>query len=285
MRPATTRLPLVPLAGYEEAMESAETYWRDLALLDWQVELGADEAISETSINRYALEPAPPKPEPNPQGAGPKKGTPPPVHVVPEIDCVAVAKSAASAAADIGGLRAALEGFEHCNLKRGARKLVFAKGDPASRVMVIGEAPSRTDDAAGTPFSGVEGNLLDKMLAAIHLSVAATPTAEGVYLAAPMPWRVTGDGVPDPTDIAMMVPFLERHITLANPDLLILMGNTACQMLLDKGGVTRLRGNWVEVLGRPAMPMAHPANLIKSPLAKRDAWADLLAIQAKLRSL
>lgn len=266
-------------------MESAETYWRDLALLDWQVELGADEAISETSVDRYALEPTPPKPEPNPQGAGPKKAAPPPVHVVPEIDCVAVAKAAAAAAKDIDALRAALDAFEHCNLKRGARKLVFAKGDPAARVMIIGEAPSRTDDVAGTPFSGVEGDLLEKMLAAIQLGVADCAAENAAYLAAPMPWRVTGDGVPDPADLAMMVPFLERHITLANPDIVILMGNTACQMLLGKGGVTRLRGNWVEVLGRPAMPMAHPANLIKSPLAKRDAWADLLAIQAKLRSL
>lgn len=266
-------------------MESAETYWHDLAHLDWQVELGADEAISETPVDRYALDPAPPKPEPNPQGAGPKNAAPPPVHVIPEIDCVAVAKAAASAAADIDGLRAALEAFEHCNLKRGARKLVFAKGDPAARVMIVGEAPSRTDDVAGTPFSGVEGDLLDKMLAAIGLGVTVPTPENAVYLAAPLPWRVTGDGVPDTADLEMMAPFLERHIALANPDILILMGNTACQMLLGKGGVTRLRGTWLEVLGRPAMPMAHPANLIKQPLAKRDAWADLLAIQAKLRSL
>lgn len=265
-------------------MESADTYWRDLALLDWQVELGANEAISETPVDRYALEPAPPKPEPNPQGAGPKSQVPPPVQAAPEIDCVAVATAAATAAVDIAGLHAALASFDHCNLKKGARKLVFAKGDPAARVLIVGEAPSRADDVAGTPFSGVEGDLLDKMLAAINLRVAAPAPANAAYLVAPMPWRVTGDGVPDPDDMAMMVPFLARHIVLANPDVLILMGNTACQMLLGNGGVTRLRGTWTEVLGRPAMPMAHPANLLKSPLSKRDAWADLLEIQAKLRS-
>ena len=263
-------------------MDSVDTYWADRALLEWQVELGADEAISEAPINRYDLEPSKPKATPSPEKQ--PNGVPAPV-VVPEIDVVAAARAAAAGASDLQALQAALAGFEHCQLKKGARKMVFATGQPAARVMIVGEAPSREEDVAGQPFAGRHGDLLDKMTAAINLTRDADDPAQSVYLATAMPWRVPGDGFPQAADMAMMRPFLERHIALANPDVLLLMGNTACQMLLGKGTISRLRGKWVEVLGRPTMPMAHPATLIQTPLAKRDAWADLLEIQAKLRTL
>jgi len=264
-------------------MDSAQTYWQDLAMLDWQVELGADEAIGEAPIDRYALEPAAPKAKPAEAQA--KKGAPPPVPKAPEVDAVAEARTAAGAAGDIVALHQALNDFAHCNLKRGARKCVFARGQIGARVMVIGEVPSRAEDVAGHPFSGAEGELLAKMLAAIDIEVETDDPSKGAYLVAAMPWRVPGDGVPQAKDMAMMAPFLERHIALANPDVVILMGNTPCQMLLGRGGMTRLRGKWAEVLGRPAMPMAHPTNLMTAPLAKRDAWADLLEIKAKLKDL
>ena len=252
-------------------------------MLDWQVELGADEAIGETPIDRYALEPATPKPKPAEAQA--KKDAPPPVPKAPEIDAVAEARIAAGAAGDIASLHQTLNEFAHCDLKRGARKCVFARGHIGARVMVIGEGPNRAEDVAGHPFSGAEGELLAKMLAAIDIDIDAEDAIKGAYIAAAMPWRVPGDGVPQTKDMAMMAAFLERHIALANPDVVILMGNTPCQILLGRGGMTRLRGKWAEVLGRPAMPMAHPANLMKSPLAKRDAWADLLEIKAKLKDL
>ncbi len=262
-------------------MDSVSTYWDDRALLEWQLELGADEAIDETPVNRYDLEPAKPKAVPNPN-AGPERPAP---IVVKELDTVALAKSAAADVSDLDALRAALDGFDHCHLKRGARKMVFAAGNPAARVMIVGEAPSREEDVAGRPFAGVQGDLLAKMMAAIGLVAEAVDPATSVYMATAMPWRVPGDGLPNRKDMAMMRPFLERHIALVNPDVVILMGNTACQMLLDKTGISRLRGKWTEVAGRPAMPMAHPMSLLKTPLAKRDAWADLLDVQAKLRTL
>ena len=83
----------------------------------------------------------------------------------------------------------------------------------------------------------------------------------------------------------MMLPFLERHIELANPDVLVLMGNHSCNALLGRRGITRLRGNWQEVLGKPALPMFHPAYLLRNPVAKREAWHDLLSLQSKLRDL
>lgn len=255
-------------------MDSVDTYWSDFAALDWQVELGADEAIGDAPVNRYELPQTLSKPAAAP--------TPPVPDVTkPEkVDAVVEAASMANAASDLEGLRAALGRFEHCAPKRGARNTVFGHGNPAARVMVIGEAPDRDADRAGRPFAGPGEVLLGRMFEAIDLRVDESQPEVSLYLAAPMPWRAPAQ--PQAQDVAMMKPFLERHIALANPDVLVLMGNTACQMLLSKSGVSRLRGNWVEVLGRPAMPMAHPNSLLQTPAAKREAWADLLNIKKKL---
>ena len=268
-------------------MDSVDTYWADRALLEWQVELGVDEAINETPIDRYKLEAPAPKVIPKPEVVAGQAGVanrPAPI-VAQRLDPVALAAAAAAGASDLVALQAAIVGFEHCQLKKGARKMVFAAGQPSARVMIVGEAPSREEDVAGLPFAGVQGDLLNKMTSAISLRHDADDPKDAVYLTTAMPWRVPGDGLPSADDIAMMRPFLERHIFLANPDVLVLMGNTACQLLLGKGGISRLRGKWVDVLGRPAMPMVHPMTLLKTPIAKREAWADLLEIQAKLRTL
>lgn len=254
-------------------MDSMDTYWSDRASLEWQVEMGATEAMLDAPLNRYEVPDKIAKPEPVDV-----KGGPPPVPVAVEVDTAAEAKIAASGAADLDGLRAALMAFPHCDLKRGARNLVFAEGDPAARVMIIGEVPSRDEDRAGKPLVGDARALLDTMFGAIGLEVASQ-----VYMTAAFPWPA-GLEMPAAKDIAMIKPFLERHITLANPDVVVLMGNTACQMLLGQGGLTRLRGTWAEVLGRPAMPMSHPAQLLRNASLKRDAWADLLALKAKLEN-
>jgi DNA polymerase len=264
-------------------MDSVSTYWDDRALLEWQLELGADEAISETPINRYELEASKPKVAASKAGGG-KQDRPVPI-AVQEVDTVAAATAAAAGASDLATLKSAIETFDHCQLKKGARKIVFGAGQSAARVMIIGESPSREEDVAGKPFAGVQGDLLGKMTDAIGLSLDAEDPTKAVYLTTAMPWRVPGDGLPVATDLAMMCPFLERHIALVNPDVVILMGNTPCQMLLGKNGISRLRGKWAEIAGRLVMPMVHPLTLMKTPIAKRDAWADLLEVQAKLRSL
>ncbi len=260
-------------------MESGDTFWRDLAMLDWQVELGADEAISETPVDRYALEPQQPKPA----DAAPSKAAPPPLALKPEVDPVAEAKAAAAGASDLTALAAAMQAFEHCEIKKGARKFVFSDGTPGARVMIIGEAPGRDEDQIGRPFVGQAGQLLDKMLAAIDMDRAAEDPAKAVYFANVLPWRPPANRTPEPAEIAMMLPFLERHIALAAPDVLVLMGNTPCQALLGRAGITRIRGQWTEVLGRPTLPMFHPAYLLRQAIAKREAWADLLELKAKLK--
>jgi uracil-DNA glycosylase len=247
-----------------------------LAMLGWQMDLGVTEAIGEEPINRYdvVVEPkkpkAPPPPvtAPEPQGNGP---------------AIAAANQMAQGAMDLIALKSAMAAYEHCELKKGARNLVFADGNPAARVMVIGEAPGRDEDRAGFPFVGKAGQLLDNMLAAIDLSRKASEAANSVYITNVMPWRPPQNRDPNADEIAMMLPFLARHIELVQPQLLVLMGNITCQALLGKRGITRLRGNWEEVQNIPAMPMTHPAYLLRQPEAKREAWLDLQDIRARLK--
>ncbi|MEM8537755.1 MAG: uracil-DNA glycosylase [Pseudomonadota bacterium] len=257
-------------------MDSDETYWADRAALEWQVELGATDAIQETPVDRYALAAAKPAKPMQPTNAAP--ATP----VMATSDPIADAKHAADAATDLPALATAMEAFEHCELKKGARNFVFCDGNPAARVMIVGEAPGREEDRAGKPFVGRAGQLLDKMLEAIAMGRADETPDSAVYITNVLPWRPPSNRTPDKAEIAMMLPFLERHIALADPDVIVLMGNTPCQALLGKTGITRMRGNWVEALGKPTLPMFHPAYLLRNPIAKREAWSDLLSLKARL---
>ena len=259
-------------------MDSAEQYHAALAALRWQIEAGADEAIGEVAVDRYALAAAMPA---KPRVAMPKPAA---AALAPamEADPVAVAREAAAAAADLAGLQAAVSAFEHCELKRGARKTVFADGDPKARLMIVGEAPGRDEDREGQPFVGRAGQLLDRMLAAIGMARDATDARAAVYITNVLPWRPPRNREPSPEEMAMLVPFLERHVELVAPEVLVLMGNTPCQAMLGRRGITRMRGHWAEAQGLPVMPMFHPAYLLRNPAAKREAWADLLEIRARL---
>ncbi|MGR3466337.1 MAG: uracil-DNA glycosylase, partial [Shimia sp.] len=149
-------------------------------------------------------------------------------------------------------------------------------GPPGAPVMVIGEAPTREEDREGRPFVGREGALLDKMLAAIGLS-----RTENVYLTLTLPWRLPARD-PKPEELATIRPFLARHVELAAPKLVILMGNLSTQAALQKKGIGRLRGQWTEGYSRPALPMHPPARLLQDPSLKAGAWADLLSLKQRL---
>lgn len=254
------------------------------ATLEWLVEMGCDEAIAEQPLNRYALPDRMPAAPPPPAGADTApQATPSAAPTLSEaVDPVTEAERAAAGAADLDALRTALGGYPHCDLRLGARSLVFCDGDPRARVMIVGEAPGREEDRAGKPFVGQAGQLLDRMLAAIGLARDADDPARAVYITNVLPWRPPSNRDPEPAEVAMMLPFLRRHIELASPDLLILMGNHACNAVLGKRGITRLRGQWHEGFGKPVLPMLHPAYLLRQPAAKREAWADLLELSARL---
>lgn len=267
-------------------MESALDHRSARALLNWHIELGADECIQDSPVNRYDLPDAAPVSLKKTAGATlPSKQAAParPQIIAPvQVDAVAEAQHAAGAATDLAALRAAMEGFAHSDLKRGARNFVFSDGLPGARVMIVGEAPGREEDLEGRPFVGRAGQLLDRMLSAIGLARDATQPDQAVYITNVLPWRPPQNRDPETAEIAMMRPFLERHIALARPELLILMGNHACDALLHRKGILRLRGVWAEAVGLPVMPMTHPAYLLRNPAAKREAWADLLEVQARL---
>jgi len=258
----------------------------DLAALAWQLDLGADEAIAEVPVNRFeavAVPAAPPRPAPSS----------PPVPVT-AIGRVAPTQAApgpagtdtaalAAAAQNLAALRAAMAAFDGCTLKKGARNLVFADGHPGARVMIVGEAPGRDEDLQGKPFVGRSGQLLDRMLAAIGLARHAEDPAQAVYITNVLPWRPPSNREPATDEVAMMVPFLMRHIELKAPELLVLMGSAAAKTVLETtAGITQLHGKWTVWRGLPVLPMLHPAALLRRPELKRAAWADLLALAERL---
>lgn len=255
------------------------------ALLEWQLELGATEAIGNAPVDRLA-----------PVAAGPVSGVnagagmpvaapaaPRPKTSEPVVDPVAEASRRAAAAPDLPSLAEALAAFPYCDLRLGARHCVFADGSPEARVMIIGEAPGREEDRLGKPFVGPAGQLLDRIFEAIGMARDHPDPARALYITNSIPWNPPGNREPSEAEIAMLRPFLERHIALSGPEFLVLTGNTACQALLQSRGITRLRGRWHEWRGLPVLPTFHPANLLRRPENKREVWADMLTLQARLR--
>lgn len=257
------------------------------ALLEWQIELGVTEALEVAPRDRLAAPVAPQPARAAEPAAAPAAA--PVAAAAPEgqdhAQAIAEAGRAAQAARDLEALAEALAGFAHCDLRRGARNCVFADGNPAARVMIVGEGPGADEDRLGRPFVGRAGQFLDQMLAAIGLSRESPDPARAVYITNTVPWRPPGNREPTADELAILKPFLMRHIELAQPELLVLVGNVACDALLGRRGILRLRGKWVEAQGLPALPMLHPAYLLRSPEAKRETWADLLSLQARLRAL
>lgn len=258
-------------------MESAVDYWTSKALLDWQVEMGADEAICDAPVDRYALQAKTPAPK-----AAPAPQAPPAPPEVVEVNTAQEARNAAASAQDLQGLKAALLAFDHCDLKAAARNFIFADGVAGADVMILTDAPDRNDDRAGQLMSGPSGALFDKMIGAIGLTRQGE---NAVYMAPVCPWNPPQNRDANAKELAMMAPFLKRHIELAAPKVVVLMGNGPCQALLGRSGMTRMRGTWVTAENRPALPMFAPSFLLANGATKRDAWADLLALKARLKEL
>ena len=259
------------------AAEIADDWHAALAALAWEVEAGADETILDAPVNRYELAAEAPKPLA-------AKPVSPPVAADPvQADPVAAARSAAARAQTLDALRDAISGFDLCELKKGARNTVFADGNAKARVLILGEAPGAEEDREGRPFVGRAGQLLDRMFAAIGLSRTSPDSEAAFYITNVMPWRPPGNRDPDPAEIAMMMPFVERHIALVDPQVIVAVGNTSLFALTGSKGILRARGTWTQALGKPLLPMTHPAYLLRNPAAKREAWADLLSLQQRLR--
>jgi DNA polymerase len=196
---------------------------------------------------------------------------------------VQAAWTLAESAETLEQLRAAVESFDGCALKATATNTVFADGNSDARIMFVGEAPGAEEDRQGLPFVGASGKLLDRMLESIGLDRTSFYITNIVF------WRPPGNRNPSTNEIAVCLPFVERHIELADPDILVALGGPSAKTLLARTeGITRLRGKWFEYatpkLARPidAMAIYHPAYLLRSPGHKRAAWRDLLEIKRKL---
>ena len=254
-------------------------------LLDFYLEAGVDALVGEAPVDRFAPETTTPPVRTQPVALPPDleiKGRASPLVAPPAPDeAIMAAREAAKNAKTLDELRAILEKFDGCALKATATQLVFADGNPQARIMFVGEAPGRDEDIEGLPFVGRSGKLLDRMLAAIGLDRTS------VYIANIVPWRPPGNRTPTPQESQICLPFILRQIELADPDVLVCMGNPSAQTLLGlKEGITRTRGRWFTFnTGKRdirAMPTFHPAFLLRSPLQKRFAWRDFLAIKKAL---
>ncbi len=197
----------------------------------------------------------------------------------------------AKAASTIDELRQAIAEFDGVAVKKTASNLVFADGNPDADVMVIGDAPGADEDRVGKPFVGAHGQLLDKILACIDLDRAAETPETQAYISTILNWRPPGNRSPNPAEIEVSLPFIERHIQLANPKILILCGGTTAKALLGRSeGISRLRKTWhdytpvTEGVGNtviPAIVTYQPSSLLKTPVQKKSVWADMLSVAEK----
>jgi uracil-DNA glycosylase family 4 len=283
------------------------------ALLAWQVAAGADEAILDSPVDRFQAAPPPParpmlSEAPLPAGAGgfaaqrpappaaAKAGSaaartpaaPKATMVTPAVANPATvgARELAGAAQSLEELVEALAAFDGCALKKTATNLVFGDGNPAARVMFVGEAPGADEDRAGKPFVGVSGQLLDRMVAWIGLDRTS------FYITNILFWRPPGNRTPTSDEVAACIPFVIRHIELVAPAVLVPVGGPATEALLHRrDGITKLHGRWFDYQSPglaqpiPTFPIFHPAFLLRSPAQKRAAWRDLLTLRQKLGSL
>lgn len=254
-----------------------------LSVLDWYRAAGVDLAVGEEPVDRFAQKPPSPVAMPSraqaQQPAAPLTPPPGPVGGDP-----AAARQLAASATSLDQLRAALEAYDGCGLKFRATQLVFGDGNPDAKIMLIGEAPDADEDREGKPFVGRTGQLLDRMLAAIGLDRTK------VYIANTVPWRPPGSRPATPEEMDLCLPFLHRQVELVAPKLVLTLGGPAMQIVFKStNGIIKMRGKWQDVSigshAAPALPTLHPANLLRNPSAKQQAWQDLLSLKTRITEM
>lgn len=260
---------------WQKAVLSADGFVKQMqkpAPASAPISSGISSAGTSSSGTSSSGTPAPP-PASSPKMASPQNMTSPTHRDMPR------AQNDPSRIDSLLDLQEALANFEGCALKRTATNLVFADGNQAARIMIIGEAPGRDEDRMGLPFVGEAGKMLDKMLATIGLDRSL------VYITNILPWRPPGNRTPTSEETALLWPFLKRHIQLKNPDIILAVGGSSAKLLLDTNqGILKLRGKVVMrdfglERALPVLPSLHPAYLLRSPAQKRLAFTDLLHLR------
>jgi DNA polymerase len=283
------RLPLQEPG--EPGMAKQDKRLSALQILELHRLAGVDEAIASDPFDRFeATEKKPPSKPASPRQTVPQAvSRPRPAPNIKQADTLdtdaqaLAARDQAAACGSLDELRDCLAGFDGLRLKQTAKNLVFGDGDPKARVMLIGEAPGREEDIKGLPFVGRSGQLLDKMLAAIGLDRTAA------YITNIVPFRPPGNRSPTPAETAICRPFMDRHVELVNPEILVFLGGVAAKEMLGvTTGIMRLRGQWRRWPGESgkyrAIATLHPAYLLRQPAQKKLAWADLREIARALKA-
>jgi uracil-DNA glycosylase family 4 len=269
-----------------------------LEALRLQIEWGADEALADAPVDRLAVDrlaiassrpapgPAARTLPPAPAGSPPRPAPAPVPRVAAPPAGPAQAQRAreiAAACTTLEELRAALATFDGCPLAATATNLVFNDGNPDAGLMLIGEAPGAEEDRAGKPFVGASGQLLDRMLASIGLDRTRCLITNIVF------WRPPGNRTPTDAEVQVCLPFVHRQIALVRPRHLVLVGGPSFKALTgNAAGITRTRGKWLQLqvpgleAPVPTLPTLHPAYLLRTPGAKRDAWADLISLRRSI---
>lgn len=284
-------------------MTQALTHYSPVDALQWHLDHGVDVAIGDVPVNRMLPVAPPPIAAPASTQTLPTPADPLPARAAPVANASFAALhkravEAARACQSLEDLREAIRAYDGLEVKRTATNLVFADGSPQARVMVIGEAPGADEDRQGLPFVGVSGQLLDRMFGCIGLSRGAQDAAHGLYISNILNWRPPGNRTPTEAEIALSLPFIERHIALVRPARVVLMGAVAARGLLNTDQpISRLRGKLYtyspvnpgieEGLPPPETPIKmlptyHPSFLLRTPLQKKKAWQDLLLLASDL---
>jgi uracil-DNA glycosylase family 4 len=206
-----------------------------------------------------------------------------PVSMPPETVPIPVSESAVATVRSLPVLEDLVKSCTRCELAKTRTNTVFSRGNPKARLAFVGEAPGADEDAQGIPFVGKAGQLLDKMIGAMGLD-----GEKDVYVCNIIKCRPPGNRRPSTEEINACIPYLHEQLANVGPKVIVAMGNTSVQALLDtKLGITRLRGQWKLYRGKTLlMPTYHPSYLLReSPiqkLAKQEAWEDLQKVMKEL---
>lgn len=200
---------------------------------------------------------------------------------VPLDQIIDQAKSLASQCQTLEELKKVVNEFEGCNLKKMATNTVFADGNPQSQIMVIGEAPGNHEDLSGVPFCGDSGQMLDDMLRSINLK-----RSQHYYITNVIFWRPPGNRRPTDEELSICRPFVERHIELFKPKIIVIVGATAMSALLNiDEPITKIRGQIIDYAPQfltqasKVMTIFHPSFLMRQSIKKKLAWQDMLALE------
>jgi uracil-DNA glycosylase family 4 len=168
-----------------------------------------------------------------------------------------------------------------CELAKTRNHVIFGEGNSNAGILIIGEAPGRDEDIQGRPFVGKSGQLLDKILAACGFT-----RTEHVFISNIIKCRPPDNRIPTPEEAGTCMPWLLKQIEQVDPKILILLGATALKYMAGTDHrITRDRGKWLNLNGRLAMPVYHPAALLRDPALKYDTWQDFKKIVFKYREL